>query len=578
MATMINKHLFSTLCALTLGVIAAQAQLIINGHTAVLDSLTDTYLCPVSRTHWGQKYDAIITIDSLNSGKKVNIDGLNVASGGPFAFYNITGNKRWTIIEQLDDSTEVTRKIAFTYLPVVVMNGTFGYDYTEGTVQVLDPDSYSDEPMLARVKWRGGTTNVDGKNKRNYHLKFIDENGEKQDHKFFGLRNDNSWIMDAAQVDFLRVRNRVATELWRDFGSKPYHAAQEPKAKTWVDGHEVEVFLNGKYAGIYAFTEAMDRKTLKLKKFDETTGEIHGQLWKASALTGCTTFHIFSPYDNEQEEWNGLETKYPELDEVSPTDYGTALGEGILFTDTASMADFNLKAHTYFDMPVMIDYEIFLQTILGIDNYAKNIYWYTYDTPASPMLSLAVWDLDTSMGGNWTPEEFHPATMSPTRSFNAPNAIFKCFLSRNSIYYKQSIARYNELRQGVLSTDSLISRYNAAFKEIYDCGAVTREQERWSHDTDLNGRELNIDRELRYVTNWIQQRMDFLDANRYRKPLEGDVNGDFVVDIDDINAIINTTLYENGYYSNAAADVNGDKVVDVIDVNFEINLIINNTK
>ena len=194
------------------------------------------------------------------------------------------------------------------------------------------------------------------------------------------------------------------------------------------------------------------------------------------------------------------------------------------------------------------------------------------------MLSLAVWDLDTSMGGNWTPEEFHPATMSPTRSFNAPNAIFKCFLSRNSIYYKQSIARYNELRQGVLSTDSLISRYNAAFKEIYDCGAVSREQARWSHDTDLAGRELSIDRELRYVTNWIQQRMDFLDTNRFREPLEGDVNGDFVVDIDDINAIINTTLYENGYYSNAAADVNGDKVVDVIDVNFEINLILNNTK
>ena len=573
---MINKHLTSALCAMALGVVASHAQLLIDGHTAVLDSLTGTYLCPVSRAHFGNTLNAVVTIDSLASGKTVNIDGTDVASGDTFAFDGISGSKQWAITEMQDDSTTVARKIAFTYLPVVVMNGTFGYDYAEGTVQVLDPDRYSDETMLARVKWRGGTTNVDGKNKRNYHLKFIDENGEKQDRKFFGLRNDNSWIMDAAQVDFLRVRNRVATELWRDFATKPYHAAQEPKAKTWVDGHEVEVILNGNYAGIYALTEAMDRKTLKLKKFDETTGEIHGQLWKASTLTGCTTFHLFSPYDNTQEEWNGLETKYPELDEVSPTDYGSALGQTILFCDTASMTDFNLKAHTYLDMPVMIDYEIFLQTILGIDNYAKNIYWYTYDTPASPMLSLAVWDLDTSMGGNWNPVDFHPETMSPTRKFSGGNTIFTAIMRPSSIYYKQSLARYNELRQGVLGTESLIARYTAAVKEITDCGAVAREQARWSHDSDLNGRELNIDSELQYATSWIEQRMSYLDANRYQQPLLGDVNNDHIVDIEDLNLVVNAALNGNlGYYTNASTDVNGDQVTDITDINQITNILLN---
>lgn len=566
------KPFFTTLVGALVCTITAHAHLSIDGHIAVLDSLTNTYLCPIKRTTFGTRLDAVITFDSIVA-DTVLIDGFKVANGGEFAFFNIAGSKRWSIEEPQGDST-VTRTIAFTYLPVMVMNGTFGMEYTDGTIQLLDPDNYNDEVLRSRVKWRGGTTNLGDKHKRNYHLKLIDENGEKLDRKFLGLRNDNSWIMDAGQADFLRVRNRVATELWNDFAAKPYHSAQEPKAKTGVDGGMIEVVLNGKYVGVYALTEAMDRKTLKLKKYNEETGEIHGQLWKASEITGATTFNIFSPYNNNLDVWSGQETKYPELDEVCPTDY-SPLAEGVLFSDTASVYSFNLKAHTYFDMPVMIDYEIFLQTLLGIDNYAKNIYWYTYDSPASPMLSLAVWDLDTSMGGNWSPTSFHPESVSPTRNIVFGNGIFSRITHPESIYRNSCITRYHELRKGVLNTDSLIERYTNAFYNIYNSGAIVREEARWSRDTDLDGRELNIYRELKYVTEWIKQRMEHLDNNRYRIPLESDVNGDFIVDVVDINNVITTILESGDINENAAADTNKDGVVDIIDINKIINTILN---
>lgn len=38
-----------------------------------------------------------------------------------------------------------------------------------------------------------------------------------------------------------------------------------------------------KYRGIYCFTECMDRKQLKLKKFDQD-GTIHGTLWKSTGF------------------------------------------------------------------------------------------------------------------------------------------------------------------------------------------------------------------------------------------------------------------------------------------------------
>ena len=82
--------------------------------------------------------------------------------------------------------------------------------------------------------------------------------------------------MDAGQADLFRLRNRIATELWNDIASKPYYADQETDVLTGVRGQVVEVYLNNEYRGIYCLTECMDRKQLKIKKFDKKTGEIHG--------------------------------------------------------------------------------------------------------------------------------------------------------------------------------------------------------------------------------------------------------------------------------------------------------------
>lgn len=563
-----HKYILATLFTGILSLAAQAGDLVIDGHLAVLDSVTGTYLCPTTIVNFGQDLET----DVWCEGATLSINGTPVPDGGYYTFDAIAGGKNWTVELTQGDST-VTRQLTFTYLPLVLLNGNFGKEYTQGTVQVLDPDEYIDDMMLSMVKWRGATTNIGDKHKRNYHLKFINSRGEKKNQTFFGLRNDNSWILDAGQVDFLRVRNRVNTELWNDFASKPYYYDREPKAKTGVDGQMVELFLNGQYMGIYALTEGMDRKELKIKEYNPETGEIHGQLWKAEGLTNTTSFNSFKPYNNQQETWQEFETKYPELDEVCPTDY-KALGDGVYLGDTTSVAEFNATAHERFDMPVMIDYEIFLQTMLGVDNYAKNIYWLTYDTQESPMLTLAVWDLDTSMGGWWNTSSYHPSEMSPTRSFKAPNGIFVRMCRPTYIYYRQSIERYQELRKGPLSTDSLIARYTAAVNFINDCGAVQREQQRWSRDSDLSGRVLDINAELAYVTDWITKRMDFLDKTRFAMPAPGDVNVDQNIDIVDVNAVVNAMLSE-GYLGNANADVNGDKTVDITDINQIFNILLN---
>ena len=130
------------------------------------------------------------------------------------------------------------------HLPVLYLSGNFGYDYQEGFVTLVMPDGTKQENMASQIKWRGGTTNVEGKHKRNYKIKF------QEDQQFFGMRKDNNWILDAGQADLFRLRNRIATELWNDMAHKPYYADQESDVLTGVRGQVVEVYLNNEYRGI----------------------------------------------------------------------------------------------------------------------------------------------------------------------------------------------------------------------------------------------------------------------------------------------------------------------------------------
>ena len=169
-------------------------------------------------------------------------------------------------------------------LPKVYLTGDFGNDYQRGVFRIVYADGTTEQNLTGNIKWRGGTTNAEGKHKRNYKIKF------DEDQQFFGLRSDNKWILDAGQADVFRLRNHIATELWNDFAHKPYYD-KENKIYTGVRGKVVELYLNEEYRGIYCLTECIDRKQLSLKKYDKNNNKIHGGLWKADQW-GMMLYHM----------------------------------------------------------------------------------------------------------------------------------------------------------------------------------------------------------------------------------------------------------------------------------------------
>ena len=389
-------------------------------------------------------------------------------------------------------------------LPIIKLTGEFGYDYQEGIVSIIYPDGSSDNNLSARIKWRGGTTNAEGKHKRNYKIKF------SEDHSFFEMRNDNNWILDAGQADVFRLRNRIATELWNDFATKPYYIDQEPKALSGVRGQVVEVYLNEEYRGIYCLTECMDRKQMKLKKYDKD-GTIHGVLWKSTGFGSSLMNTLPDSYDNNQPMMDVFEAKYPEPgDDLPETDYST-LWNAINFVINTNDNDFSNHVNEYFDLPVVLDYYLFINILGAIDNIGKNMYWAVYDKQKDKKITPAVWDLDLTVGCS-TLGQYSEDFLSPEYPLLDPFYLVTRLKQTDYNHFNQKVSeRYKELRKTYFNPDNLFSRYESYYNILKQSCAAQREEEKWSGDSDVYGHEINFEKELEYIKNWINRRILFLD-------------------------------------------------------------------
>ena len=488
----------------------AHAQLTVDGRRVAYDSLTNTMLATVPRNFFNQPAELNIALE--DAWQHCTIDDEPVADG-KHLFSDITAEKAYRLLltDRLGNSVE--RRLEFTFLPIVELVGTFGNAYQEGLFLLSQPDYASTDTLEAKIRWRGGTTNAASKHKRNYKINF------PEDHAFFGLRNDDKWMLDAGQPDVFRLRNRIAMDLWNDMAPKPYYADREPKARNGVGGRVVEVFLNDEYRGIYNFSELIDRKQMKLKKVDKETGQIRGCLYKGVSWASTQMFDSLTTYDNTKETLRGFEVKYPDLEDSDTTDW-RPLVEAINVARTSP--DDYLAEHVeeYFDLEPIFYYSLFMSTVNAVDNSGKNMYWAVYDKTADRRLTPAPWDLDATFGQRWgglfaASDDDHslPEYLTDVDVF-----IFYWLYKTNYKGFNDRLNRqYRQLRQpgGLLSTDSLISRFTDYYEQLHHSGADRRETLRWSGDTDLRGEAIDFYQEYQYICQWITQHMQLIDQTTF---------------------------------------------------------------
>jgi len=500
----------------------------INGKKPAVDTSKKEFYFTVSESQMSTSQNVKVNFTFTNSAYKLYINSYLVANGEDFRYYMGTDK----ISVEIKNGTTIIASgwLIVTCLPIVQLytDEAVGSVYSLGRIAVTEPGDAPTEILLSNLKLRGDYASRVVK--KAYAVKLKDVDGESSLNKsYFGLRSDNNWILDAMFIDPARMRNRVSTDLWLDFSKPTYYAANEPKMINGTRGKFVEVFLNDSYNGLYCMTEKIDRKQLNLRKLkyspDSTVITQRGALYKASSWSIGTQLgnpitwgtNILPDYDNNSETWTAFDVKYPDLGDGEPIDWKACY-------DAAKVPHWQIPADqfipnitTYFDLPVFIDYYLFLDLMLASDNHGKNYYLSVYDQTISPMTSLTPWDLDGVWGRRWDGTYTRTFAAQSFETFivnNEPrqNNLYLRMMADNILGFNDSLkARYRELRGTYFSYNSLMSRfykYNDLFKLS---GSAAREKTRWALSTEINT-------EMTFLSNWITARLNYLDKQYLGAP------------------------------------------------------------
>ena len=311
-----------------------------------------------------------------------------------------------------------------------------------GTISVADANG-NVIVMHAGFKIRG--TSSQQYDKKSYRVElWADETGtEMMDTTFLGLRSDDDWNLEAMWSQPLRLRDKVANELWMEMYQLPY-AVSEPEALPGIRMKYADVFINDSYVGVYALTERMDRKQLKLRKFN---GEIRGVLYKGNG-DGAPTFESLPAYDNTSDTWDNYEWVYPNEDEA--TKNWSHLYSFTNFVMNASDNVFFSQYAAQFDKNNAIDYFLFINALKAMDNMGRNLFLARYKKTGTyfylPWDLDAIWGLDTD--GNQT--HFSGGLKS--------NGFFDRLMSdcTTNGFVASAQTRYNALRNSVLTQDHIM--------------------------------------------------------------------------------------------------------------------------
>lgn len=553
------------------------AQITVAGKHVACDWGRGVLLTSVAESIYGTDYEAVVNYDeSITS---LTIDGEPIERDQPFTFRQVGGDAAYPLVAQFADGSTRQGQLQFTTLPVMEFSGVLSKDeYVYVTVTLTQPDNV-DFVSLAKAKYRGSLTNSSTYSKRGIHLKFVYSDSTKRDVKLFGLRNDNNWILDGGANDVFRMRNRVACDLWNDMAVKPYYAAQEPAALSASRGQMIELFRDGGYKGIYNMCEAIDRKQMRLMKTDDN-GTLHGLLWKAANRSRVTLMDTVRPYNNKRSTWDYFESKYPDFDDGGIANY-EPLYRLVRLCSEADDSTFSADIANVIDLPVVIDYYIFLQALLAFDNQGKNIYWACYDHTRDKKVTLAVWDLDAVWGQDWKTSNMHPSYLHPRvnlmNMMNHHRFLVRLLNLNTDNFIDRVRERYRELRSTELDTEKLSQRFHHYYDMLLACGAIRREEIR-SAESNIFNIPVDFATELAYIDDWIERRMRFLDCRIFAivPPPVGDINEDDVVDVGDVNLLIDIVL-GRVIGNESGGDLNGDGVIDVGDVNALINIVLGKT-
>ena len=338
---------------------------------------------------------------------------------------------------------------------------------------------------------RGNTSRTYEKKGYKLSLKKQNKNGEIVEDKksLFGLRNDDEWLLNAMYSDSSKIRDKLSADIWAEIGA---YQEEFPEAYFGTRMTYVEVFFNHEYWGLYVLMEPVDSKQLDRTKEGEGGQEEYS--YKSVTPQDVSTEELLNQ-EAYGETLSGFELKgsHTVIDRTSwePLLYYLELRD--LSDDEA----FAAAASELTDREGALDIWIYLQAVLGIDNRGKNMYYVAKNRGNRQVVYFAPWDMDITWGDalsegtgdNVWDVGLFTALYSERINWSFGDRLIELDVDGSCDYVSE---RWKELRQGVLSDESLTEEIDGLIHQVRDSGALERDAERWPDSNSGQDYELFV--------------------------------------------------------------------------------------
>lgn len=338
-----------------------------------------------------------------------------------------------------------------------------------------ETDKYS-----AKIKRRGGFSMQYPKH--SYSISF------KNSISFGNLPAQKSWIMNANFIDKTFLRHKLNYDLFRKMNLQN----KSPQSEF------AELFINGKYNGLYVIMEKMDEFRL-FSFIDEN---------EAVIFKDCPIFH-FEKLKQVQDSMNYYQQEFPDHDK---TDKSYLMDSLWNFLHQSNDSVFASKVSEVFDLRNILDWHLLLLFSNNGDGILKNFFLFRENNHSK--YQVALWDYDHSFGRDGDGSaHFEMDTINIYRSI-----LFNRLMNLNVNGYQAQLKnRWQELRMnGIFTEKAIFSMIDSDVSEIknhIEKNAVLY-PDSISYYKDAN----SFIQEIDLMKSYISRRLIYLDEYFASKP------------------------------------------------------------
>lgn len=368
---------------------------------------------------------------------------------------------------------------------------------------VNDIQGNPDEILNCTVKLRGASS-YSKFDKSQFRIKFYEKkNGKSLNYPLCGMGANSEWVLNGPFLDKTLIRNSLVYDTAR-------------KCMEWApDSRFVEVFIDGKYQGVYLAVEPVTNgeSRLRLSTFGLVSGQTSFILKRDRVGTEDTVIQTWGTVNGKT--INELSISYPTEKNITDRQAAWITDEVSAFEKRLYSEEFERGAFPYedcIDVDNFADYFILNQAVLNHD--AGVLSTYVYQELGGKMM-MAVWDYNNAFDNyQWFAMEYDEFYMMEAPWFDR--------LLRDRAFVDRICQRYRELRQDILSLDTLYGMIDGKRELLGD--AVKRNYKVWGYvfqssllvGQDQDGEERDIESyedAVAKLKESIKRRLEFLDGH-----------------------------------------------------------------